>query len=134
LRLVELGKYDACVNEIVISETLTNFMKGVFIEKGIEPNEIKSAVKTNPKIIEATNMDKVANLFGSLNLRILQTKFSCKNQTKFSCKNIGRIMYKYLLLPSDSIHVITCEIYQIPNIATNNRDFERVEKLKVWHP
>jgi len=41
---------------------------------------------------------------------------------------------KYNLLTADAIHVATCRFYNIKNIATNDKDFERVDFLKVWRP
>ena len=41
---------------------------------------------------------------------------------------------KYGLLSNDAIHVATMTQHGITNIATNDPDFERVERLKVWKP
>ncbi len=41
---------------------------------------------------------------------------------------------KYALLTRDSLHITTMEQNNITDIATNDRDFERVDFLKVWKP
>ncbi|KCZ73503.1 putative nucleic acid-binding protein, contains PIN domain [Candidatus Methanoperedens nitroreducens] len=41
---------------------------------------------------------------------------------------------KYNLLFSDAIHAASCEIYGIKHIASNDRDFDRVDFLKNWKP
>jgi predicted nucleic acid-binding protein len=41
---------------------------------------------------------------------------------------------KYNLLFSDAIHVASCNLFKIKNIATNDSDFERVDFLKIWRP
>ncbi len=44
------------------------------------------------------------------------------------------ISKSYGLLISDSVHAAVCREHKIDNIATNDRDFERVDFLKVWKP
>lgn len=44
------------------------------------------------------------------------------------------IAEKYNLLTADAIHVTTCRFYNIKNIATKDKDFGRVDFLKVWKP
>ena len=34
----------------------------------------------------------------------------------------------------DAIHAATMNINQIKNMATNDRDFERIEWIKIWKP
>ncbi|MCZ7356613.1 MAG: PIN domain-containing protein [Candidatus Methanoperedens sp.] len=41
---------------------------------------------------------------------------------------------KHNLLFSDAIHVASCEVYGLKNIATNDKDFDRVDFLKSWKP
>jgi predicted nucleic acid-binding protein len=38
------------------------------------------------------------------------------------------------LLFSYAIHAASCEVYGIKNIATNDKDFDRVDFLKNWRP
>lgn len=38
------------------------------------------------------------------------------------------------LLFSDAIHAATCKEYKITNIATNDKDFEKLTSFKIWKP
>ncbi len=42
--------------------------------------------------------------------------------------------HKYRLLPTDAIHVATCQKYNISHIATTDAHFEQVDVLTVWKP
>jgi len=42
------------------------------------------------------------------------------------------IIGKYGLLPNDALIAATCKHYGIKDIATFDKDFERVEFLNVW--
>lgn len=44
------------------------------------------------------------------------------------------LIAKYQLLSSDAIHAATCLAYGVHHIATNDKDFLRVKRLKVWLP
>jgi predicted nucleic acid-binding protein len=54
--------------------------------------------------------------------------------TGFGCAEVAILMGGYNLLPNDAIHLATVRRYGITNIATNDRDFERVDWLNVWKP
>jgi predicted nucleic acid-binding protein len=41
---------------------------------------------------------------------------------------------RYLLLPTDALHVATCQQYGIVHCATADAHFERVDFLQVWQP
>ena len=41
---------------------------------------------------------------------------------------------KYGLLSNDTVHPVTMKRHGITNIATNDRDFERVEWLNIYKP
>jgi len=41
---------------------------------------------------------------------------------------------KYRLLPTDALHVATCQRYGISHIATADAHFEQVDVLTVWKP
>jgi predicted nucleic acid-binding protein len=42
--------------------------------------------------------------------------------------------HKYRLLPTDALHVATCQHYGIAHIATTDSHFEHVDQLTVWKP
>jgi predicted nucleic acid-binding protein len=41
---------------------------------------------------------------------------------------------RYLLLPTDALHVATCQQYGMVHCATADAHFERVDFLQVWQP
>jgi len=41
---------------------------------------------------------------------------------------------KYYLLTNDSLNLHVMKSNKISDIATNDRDFERVDFIKVWRP
>jgi predicted nucleic acid-binding protein len=41
---------------------------------------------------------------------------------------------EFRLLPRDALHVACCKAYGIKEMATNDRDFERVSILRLWKP
>ncbi|RLG23263.1 hypothetical protein DRN76_05630 [Methanosarcinales archaeon] len=45
-----------------------------------------------------------------------------------------RFMKQHRLMSNDAVHLATMKRYRVTNIATNDRDFEQVEWLKVWKP
>jgi len=45
-----------------------------------------------------------------------------------------RFMKQHRLMSNDAVHLATMKRYGVTNIATNDRDFEQVEWLKVWKP
>lgn len=45
-----------------------------------------------------------------------------------------RFRKQYGLLTNDSLIVATMQRHKIIHLATNDRDFERVQKIQVWYP
>jgi predicted nucleic acid-binding protein len=41
---------------------------------------------------------------------------------------------KYGLLPNDALHLVAMKNSNIRNIATRDKDFERVEGIEIWSP
>lgn len=41
---------------------------------------------------------------------------------------------KYGLLPNDALHLVAMKNCNIRNIATRDKDFERVEGIEIWTP
>lgn len=52
-------------------------------------------------------------------------------QTQVAALDLGA---QYQLLPTDAVHVATCQRYEIDHIATADTHFERVSFLQVWGP
>jgi hypothetical protein len=52
-------------------------------------------------------------------------------QTQITALELGA---RYRLLPTDALHVATCQRYEISHIATADAHFERVPFLQIWGP
>ena len=61
------------------------------------------------------------------NLEILNIEYT-------TSKIALEISREHFLFPRDALHAACCKAHDITNIATNDRDFERVEWLNVWKP
>jgi len=80
-------------------------------------------IKTNPDVIREINLGFINEIFSLPNLYLLNIENLIKIQSA---------IFDYSLLPNDAIHVATCIEHGITNIATNDKDFERVNFLKIW--
>lgn len=127
LKGVERGEYESYVNDVVLSEVLSNFIKSeLFRLKGIKPHRVVREMKREPSLIGLVNFDSVTKLFASLGVEIIPIEYKCRELVEF--------ISRYSLLPNDAIHVATMKQRGIINIATNDPDFKRVEWIKVWKP
>ena len=86
-------------------------------------------LKNNPHVIAAltTSRENIERIKHITNLRVVEVPSQLFNKAiNFS--------WKYGLLTTDAIHVATMYEYNIRTVATNDRDFERIEWLSVWKP
>jgi len=61
------------------------------------------------------------------NVKILSVPIDAIFQSK-------ELRKKYYLLTNDSLNLHVMKSNKISDIATNDRDFERVDFIKVWRP
>jgi predicted nucleic acid-binding protein len=80
-------------------------------------------LKRDPKILQEIPFDRPQEIFGIFNILS-----NGALELELSIEYISR----YALLTNDAINAATMEINKINSIATNDRDFERVEGVKVW--
>ena len=105
-----------------------NFVKAkLTIEENILPREFVRVAKRQPEIIARVDISPVLELFKLPNLSILDL-------SPESLEDIGKIHSSYGLLSNDAHHLLTMEKHGIKNMATADRDFERVEWLHIWKP
>lgn len=94
--------------------------------QGIETKNAVSIIKKRPEVIE--ELEKVwseMELIKSFNINIL----CCSTFPEFV-----EISKSYRLLATDAIHAATMNANKITDMATNDRDFERVPWLTLWSP
>ena len=86
-------------------------------------------LKDNHQVISSltTCRENIERIKHINNLRVIEVPSRLFNKAiNFS--------WRYGMLTTDAIHVATMHEYNIRTVATNDRDFERVEWLKVWKP
>lgn len=92
------------------------------------PVSIIRLIKEDPSLLDTLdNPFIVAEAIVAMNLEIVS--FSDLIFAKAL-----RFMKQHRLMSNDAVHLATMKRYGITNIATNDRDFERIEWLKVWKP
>ena len=123
---IEKEEIKGYINHTVVSETYFNYIRIKVSEKyKMASKDSNIYIKTNPDVIREIDSKIIEEVFSLPNLYFLNIE---------NYKNIGSAMFEYSLLPNDAIHVATCKEHGITNIATNDKDFERVNFLKIWKP
>ncbi|NOZ77530.1 MAG: PIN domain-containing protein [Euryarchaeota archaeon] len=125
LKRLEKGEIKGFLNSIVVSEVYFNYIR-VKLSEVLEtpPYRVIKEVKKNPKILNKVDLLPVDLFFKMPNLFLVHPHFT----------DLGTEILKNGLLPSDAIHLVTMTSNNILNIATNDRDFEKVKGIKVWRP
>lgn len=123
---VENGDIAGFVSPVVISETTYNFIKAYIVRKyGVKPGDVVSVLKAKPEIIREVDTDKISELFEI---------FTMLSISDLEVAETYRAIKNYNLLPNDAFHVAVMKKHGISNIATNDRDFERIDWIEVWKP
>ena len=101
----------------------------LFTERNIEAKRAIKYLKDNPDVIKELSAarDAIKNIEQIENLRIVGVQRDALDLAlEFS--------QKYGLLATDAIHVATMKIEGLSILASNDRDFERVDWLELWTP
>ncbi len=121
---IENGDVAGFVSPVVISETIYNFIKAHIVRKyGLKPKDTVPLMKAKPEVIAEADIGRVSELFEIFNILPIS-----------DVAEVYEAIKRYALLPNDAFHVVVMKNYGIENIATNDRDFERVDWIKVWIP
>jgi predicted nucleic acid-binding protein len=123
-----MGKIKGYVSDFVLNEVFHKLMIAE-ITKKFKKNAIEaiSYAKTNPEVIsELETIWKEMKIIEKSNITIL------RNNSVFP--DFVYISRKYNLMATDSFHVTVMKKHGIKNIATFDKDFERVDFIKVWIP
>ncbi|MCZ7394297.1 MAG: PIN domain-containing protein [Candidatus Methanoperedens sp.] len=127
LKNIESGYFIGFINNIVISETLFNFVKAeVCKNHGLKPNEFIRYVKENPESIGDVDISDVIDVFTMVNLNLVDVPPKLIP--------ILKDVHRKSLLSNDAFHLLTMEYLNIKDIVTNDGDFERIAGIKVWKP
>jgi len=130
LEHVNMGKYHAVMSVLVCNEVFHRVMIAEVVERyGIEPKSAVNYLKKNWEVVRELNKayDAMLNIDAIENLEIVEIDREVYDIALEYSK-------KYGLLSNDAVHLATIKKHGITNIATNDRDFERIEWLSVWKP
>ncbi len=126
IRGIQDGKCQGFITPIVISETLFNFIKAdIFRTYGTRPGQVASFVKCHPEILGEISLDRPGELFDIFNILPIG-----KLETAEALQIVG----KYGILVNDALNIAAMKANRISTAATNDRDFERVNEIKIWTP
>ncbi len=126
---VKYGEVEGYINSIVLDEFFHKLVIfEVYSKKKLTSQKAVKFLKSNPAFIKSLNRPFKASeeVLKDYGLKILDTSDILEKALDIS--------RKYGLLFSDALHSACCKVNDIKDIATNDRDFERVDFLKVWKP
>jgi len=125
---VDNGEVKGYSSDFVINEVFHKLMVAELIKKfRVTAKQAVKLIKERPETIEELEIVWIEmKLIENSNIRILSA------DTLFP--SFVEISRKYNLLATDAIHVATMKKNRIKNIATNDKDFERVDWIKLWKP
>ena len=130
LKKVEFGEVVGYVPTTVLNEILYRFMITELIEKkiGKTTSDIIQRIKKSSdliKVLEKTwiNIDYIYQM----NCKIITEK-----EDTFSL-SLG-IIKDFQLLPKDALIAAYAKSYNLTNIVSNDRDFNRIPWLSQWYP
>lgn len=130
LEHINMGKYHAVMSVLVCNEVFHRVMIAEVVERyEIEPKFAVNYLKKNWGVVRELNKarDAMLNIDAIENLEIVEIDREVYG-VALECSK------KYGLLSNDAVHLATMKRHGITNIATNDRDFERVEWLNIQKP
>ena len=129
LERAETEDIDAYTSTIVLAEVMHRLMVAEVIEKyDVEPRGAVRFLKENAEVIPT--LEKCENAIEKIpqfGVKVLLVTV----EAIFQSRELRR---QYLLMTNDSLNLYVMRNNQLYDIATNDRDFERVEWLKVRRP
>ena len=127
---VESGVLEGYVPLIVLTELLHRLMLAEVIKKEYARNtrDALELLKEDKSIIPSLTIcwDELERIYAA-GFIILEDRTGI-------FKDILLVSRRYSLLSNDACIASFARAYRIPNIATNDPDFERVDWLTVWKP
>jgi predicted nucleic acid-binding protein len=129
LERVEHGEVQAYISTVVQAEVLHRLMISEAVDKfGIKPNQAVRYLKEHPRAIASLNICEIA-LADILEFNI---EVICMGREAIiKSQNLRKY---YGLMTNDSLNLYAMKKEGLRIIATNDRDFERVDGIEVWRP
>lgn len=129
---VELGEIKAITTPLVISEVsyILLLQKGSMILGTHDRKSIRDKIKRERGF--ANLCYSVIDRFNEL-LNVLEglKVIPMGSEDHLRVSDVGK---KYGLLPNDALHLVAMRNSNIRNIATRDKDFDRVADIQVWSP
>jgi len=129
---IDYGLRTGVISPLIIDEVIYVLM----VQKAKEltgTGDIKLIKRTLPEVWRAS-LDTVSQFYDYIdqlisrgNMKVLGLDYSI-SRIALECAK------EYDLLPRDALHVACCKAYGIEEMATNDRDFEKVSYLRLWKP
>lgn len=129
---VELGEIKAITTPLIISEVsyILLLQKGSMILGIHDRKSIRDKIKRDRGFASLcySVIDRFNELLNVLEgLKVIPIGF----EDHLRVSDVGK---KYGLLPNDALHLVAMKNCNIRNIATRDKDFERVEGIEIWTP
>jgi predicted nucleic acid-binding protein len=127
---IDLGEYNGLTSVLVCSEVFHNTMLAEVTEREcIHPGSAVTYLKENPEIIGELHKpwDVLTNIKKINHLRILGIDESALELSATYSKMYG-------LLSHDALHLAVMKQNEINILASNDRDFDRVDWIRLWKP
>lgn len=131
---IERGELQAITSDFVLNEVFYALLvgKGSELLQTTKITTIKQQL-TRDKALSIACYQVCRDFLGYL--KILQAAgLRIVHITAYEQEQSLHIGYCYLLLPTDALHVATCQRYQVQHCATADAHFEQVDILQVWRP
>ncbi len=132
LEKVEKGEINAVISPLVIDEICFK----IIVEK------LKSYLGTKSNSVILQKLDSEPNLLNKAKPELMMLLFVLENYKGLKIVSLpssvgidifGK-MANHNLLPRDAIHLSIMEHYGVRNIASNDSDFERIKKIRLYKP
>jgi uncharacterized protein len=114
---------------IVMTEVLHKLMFAEAVEKfGIRPYKVSRFFKNHPDAVSSlTKCEDSIEEISDFNIEILPVGKDAIFESR-------AFRERYYLLTNDSLNLYAMKVNGLKDMATNDRDFERVEWIDIWKP
>lgn len=134
LRLVELGKHRAFISSLVVDEVTYILLKQKASELLAEQRHYKVLNELKKDEDLFLRCWKTAQLHVNYVLA-LKEKGVLRIITQMpDLEMFSSTIDRYRLLPRNATHLSIILSLNIPNIATTDRDFDKIKEIRVWQP
>jgi predicted nucleic acid-binding protein len=130
LKEVDLGRFSAVSSVFVCNEVFHRVMIAEVVEKhNMDPRRVVRYLKENPRVIRdlGAAWSAIENIEQIENLKIAGVGVEVMRLSLELSRNYG-------LLSNDAVHLATMQKEGAKTLASNDRDFERVDWVKLWKP